>query len=111
MDNKTRSIAISKAKTISAQIGYPKELIDNASLNEYYGNLEMETNNLLTNYLRLEIFNYDTLFGSLRQPVIRTSWETLLNLDPTDVNAFYDPYENSMRNVTQISISEIFCLV
>lgn len=97
MDDKTRDIAIKKAKSITAQIGYQKELLENSYLDEYYKNLEMESDNLLLNYLRLEKFNNDNSFGSLRQPLKKANWERLLDLDPTDINAFYDPYENSMR--------------
>lgn len=97
MDDNTREIAIEKAKAITAQIGYPNELIENNNLDGYYGDLEMEPDNLLLNSLRLQVFNNDNAFGSLRQPVNKANWETFLDLDPTDVNAFYDPYENSMR--------------
>lgn len=97
MDDKTREIAIKKAKSITAQIGYQKELLEDSFLDEYYKNLEMQSDNLLVNYLRLEKFNYDNSFGSLREPLKKVNWETLLDLDPTDINAFYDPYANSMR--------------
>lgn len=97
MDKKTRETAIKKAKSITPQIGYPIELIENNSLDKYYEHLEMEPDNFLLNTLRLEVFNNDNTFKDLREPVVKPNWKTLLDLDPTDINAFYDCYENSMR--------------
>lgn len=97
MDDRTREIAVKKAESITAQVSYPNELIENNNVDEYYENIEMLHDNFLLNALRLAMFNTDNAFDSLRESVDKANWETLLDLDPSDVNAFYVPYENSIR--------------
>lgn len=102
MDEKTRMEAIKKAKLVVAHIGYPNELNDDNKLEEYYNGLEIESNNLLLNTLRVKIFQTDSSFKKLRETVNKTDWRT--HSIPAEVNAFYIDSENSVRK-NQIIIS------
>ncbi|XP_037049508.1 neprilysin-2-like [Bradysia coprophila] len=97
MDEVTRQKAISKAENIIAHVGYPNELYENDGLEEYYAELEMEPDTFFKNNLRWNLFSLNHQLNSLRQPVNRSGWEEVLDLDPTEANAFYDPSRNSMQ--------------
>lgn len=70
MDNETRAAAIEKAKSMTSHIAYPDELTDNNKLEEYYDGLELESNTLLQNVLRIRMFKDKHLLKNLRTPVI-----------------------------------------
>lgn len=100
MDDATRAKAIEKAKAMAVKIGYPDELNVSKSLDEYYSGLEMNPNDFFSNVLKLQVFNVNNSFGSLRDTFNKTGWGTLLELDSTDVNAFYDTNENSISKTS-----------
>lgn len=75
MDGQTREAATKKAKAITTHIGYPNELADNNKLEEYYRDLEIDSDNLLLNTLRLTAFYFDRSLNKLREPVNKTDWE------------------------------------
>lgn len=95
MDETSRVAAIEKAHKMNYHIAYPDELVDNSKLEEYYHGLELETDSLLQNVLRIRKFNSDHAISKLRLPVNKTDWET--HSFPTVVNAFYSLLENSIR--------------
>lgn len=95
MDEKTRIEAIKKAKLVVAHIGYPNELNDDNRLEEYYRGLEIGSDNLLLNTLRVKIFEADILFKKLHETVNKTDWRE--HSIPAEVNAFYIDSENSVR--------------
>lgn len=95
MDEGTRAAAIEKANKMDFHIAYPNELIDNNKLNEYYNGLELETNSLFHNILRIRNYQTDHAINKLRKPVNKTDWET--HSMPAVVNAFYSLLENSIR--------------
>lgn len=95
MDEETRKTAIVKANALTKHIGYPDELADNAKLEEYYKDLDIEADNLLLDTLRLNVFKTNYAFGKLREPVNKTDWVT--HSKPALVNAFYSALENSIR--------------
>lgn len=101
MDDGTRDAAIEKAKSMTSHIAYPDELTDNNKLEEYYNGLELETNTLLENVLRVRIFKDSHLVQKLRRSVNKTDWET--HTMPTTVNAAYSPLENSIRVYYQLN--------
>lgn len=94
LDVETRAIAIKKAEEIRSFIGYPNELNDNAKLEEFYGNLEIQPDNYIANKLRLNIIETDRSFNRLRKSIDRTDW-TMRSLS-TDVNAYYHQSDNSI---------------
>ncbi len=96
MDNDTRSKAIEKAQNIVAHVGYPNGRQDNNKIEEYYNDLEMFSDNFFINSLRCNAFNNKKMFSRLRNPIKRSGWETVLNLEPNEANAFYDPSDNTI---------------
>lgn len=78
MDEGTRAAAIEKAKSMTSHIAYPDELTDNNKLEEYYEGLELESNKLLQNVLRIRIFKDNHLIKKLRTPVNKTGKNILI---------------------------------
>lgn len=116
MDDSTKEAAIKKAEGLVTHIGYPSELADNIKLEEYYAPLDVESDNLLFNSLRLRKFSVDFAYNRLRLPVNKTDWIT--HSRPAVVNAFYSPLENSIRefeiyfsNVEKLPIYTHFNLI
>lgn len=95
MDEASRAVAIEKANKIDYHIAYPSELVDNKKLEEYYNSLELETDSLLHNVLRIRNFKTEHVISKLRKPVNKTDWEA--HSMPSVVNAFYSLLENSVR--------------
>lgn len=95
MDEVSRARALEKAHKMDFHIAYPNELIDNKKLNEYYDGLELESDSLFQNILRIRIFQSNHAIAKLRIPVNKTDWET--HSMPAIVNAFYSLLENSIR--------------
>ncbi|KAI5692897.1 hypothetical protein M8J75_003309 [Diaphorina citri] len=95
MDEVTRRAALDKAKFMTPYIAYPEELLINAKLEEYYSGLEVEPTNYLEAALNLSRFDTNYSISQLRKSVNKTDWKT--HAYPTIVNAFYNPYENSIQ--------------
>lgn len=95
MDEKTKVAAIAKANSMHFHIAHPNELVDNNKMNEYYNDLELQSNSLLDNLLRIRTFNNKNLIKQLRKPINKTDWETHSMI--LSVNAYYSHTENSIR--------------
>lgn len=95
MDEETRMAALDKAKAMTTHIGYPDEIMDNAKLEEYYKDLEIDPERYLESVLNMNVFGTDYAFNKLRKPVNKTDWIT--HARPAIVNAFYSSIENSIR--------------
>lgn len=95
MDDKTRQNALDKAKSMATHIAYPDELLDNKKLEEFYGNLQMDSEHYLKSILNLTLFGTRFSFKRLREPVNKTDWIT--HGRPAIVNAFYSSIENSIQ--------------
>lgn len=95
MDEKTRAAAIAKANAMHFHIAHPDELVDNDKLDSFYNDLELESDSLLSNVLRIRQFNNKHLINQLRKPINKTDWETHSMI--LAVNAFYSHTENSIR--------------
>lgn len=93
MDSVTRNSAIEKAKAMNFYIGCPNELTDNAKLDEYYQNLELQPHSLLHSMLRIRKFNKNKEISEFRQPIEKSDWRRL-SIEATMVNAFYSPQLN-----------------
>ncbi|KAJ6649466.1 Neprilysin-2 [Pseudolycoriella hygida] len=86
MDDETRRIALEKARTTTYLIGYPDELLNETKIEEYFRNLEIQSDNFLANHLRLDTFEKDVLFGHLISVTDKVDWTFISR--PTEVNAF-----------------------
>lgn len=95
MDDETRQSALGKLKAMSAHIGYPDEIMDEARIEKQYENLKIDENNYLTSILNLNVHGEDFTFNELRKPINKTDWVS--HARPTVVNAFYSLIENNIR--------------
>lgn len=102
MDEETRMAALDKAKAMTTHIGYPDEIMDNAKLEEYYKDLEINPDTYLESVLNMNVFGTDYAFNKLRKPVNKTDWVS--HARPAIVNAFYSSIENSIRKCLQVAL-------
>ncbi|XP_049950990.1 neprilysin-2-like [Schistocerca serialis cubense] len=94
MDEGTRKKALEKAKSMVAHIAYPDELLDDRKLDHFYEKLEINPTLYLESMLNVTKFLTNYSFSQLRQPINKTEW---IMHKTTDVNAAYDPAENSIE--------------
>lgn len=95
MDDATRMSALDKAKSMTAHIAYPDELLDNNKLVEFYTGFEVNNGSYLEAIMNITKFATDYSFGRLRDPVNKTEW--ISHGRPAVVNAFYSSIENSIQ--------------
>lgn len=106
IDNVTRLSVRNKLKAIYTHIGYPDEIMDNAKIENYYKNLNIDENSYLSSILNIKVFQTDCAFNQLHKPVNKTDWITHANL--AIVSASYSPYENSIGKHFTKAIEDIF---
>lgn len=94
MDEETRKSALEKAARLESHIGYPDELLDNELLEEYYKTLKIHTDEYLASHLNIQLHYFSTGNSRLRKAVNKTDWVDHSNV--AQVNAFYNPLENSI---------------
>ena len=75
MDSKTKIRAHVKVNSMTSFIGYEKEILDNELLNDFYSDLELDSENFMENMLDLakSINRYDT--REFRKPIDKLSWK------------------------------------
>ncbi|XP_018319545.1 neprilysin-2 isoform X2 [Agrilus planipennis] len=95
MDEETRKNALDKAKSMTTHIAYPDELLDDKKILEFYGDLELSSEEYLKSIINITLFGTAYSFRRLRQPVNKTDWIT--HGRPAIVNAFYSSIENSIQ--------------
>lgn len=95
MDPKTKKLAHQKADLITPHIAYPREILDNELLNEFYKGLEMKEEGYLKNIITLNKFINAYYVSQLRTPIDKQSWKT--HGGAAVVNAFYSSAENSIQ--------------
>ena len=102
MDEKARQNALEKVASMSSEIAYPNELVDDNKLEEFYKGLELSSDNYLGNILSLTLFDTDDAFTKLRKPVNKTDWVS--RKMPAVVNAFYATMDNIISKLFYILI-------
>jgi len=97
MDDETKREAKEKAEMIEGKIGYADELLDDSKLVEYYDAfpVKIDENEYYESSFRLNVAQFNKNQGRLREPVDRNDWT--LFPPPTDVNAYYQRVENSIK--------------
>jgi endothelin-converting enzyme len=85
MSAETKKEALKKLNKFEAKIGYPDKWKD-------YSNLVIKDNDLVGNYNRSSIVEYDREVKKLGQPIDRTEW----HMTPQTVNAYYNPPMNEV---------------
>ncbi|XP_055324267.1 neprilysin-2-like [Sitodiplosis mosellana] len=106
MDDETRKSALNKLKAMSTHIGYPDEIMDNAKIEKYYENLEIDENNYLSSVLNMNVFGTDYAFNKLRKPVNKTDWVNYAHTAVVD--AYYSPLDNSIEFPAGILQGQLF---
>ncbi|WP_394203975.1 M13 family metallopeptidase [Shewanella waksmanii] len=81
----TKVAAQEKLSKFTYKIGYPDKWKD-------YSNLKIEANDLVGNYQRYALFEYQRMQDKLGKPIDRTEWY----MTPQTVNAYYNPVMNEI---------------
>lgn len=97
MDAETKKGANAKADTISEQIGFADELLDEAKIAEFYATFpaEVNANEYYESAFRLNVASTNRIYRRLREAVDKTDWTS--EVTPAIVNAFYSSLENSIK--------------
>jgi len=95
MDPLTKARAHKKADQITPHIAYPKEILDDDLINEFYEGLELKKDSYLKNMIRLKKFISLYYVKEFRKPIDKQSWKT--HGGAAIVNAFYNADENSIQ--------------
>ncbi|KAF5303211.1 hypothetical protein FQA39_LY10124 [Lamprigera yunnana] len=94
MDEVTRKSALEKSAFVENHVGYPDELLDNNKLEEYYKSLQIYPDQYLMSRLNIEKHTHIVYNKRLREPVNKSDW--IEHGHVAQVNAFYNPVENSI---------------
>ena len=94
MDSETKEKAHTKLEKMASYMAYPKELLDNDLLNEYYAGLDLKADSYLKNYLRLKLFIGQYYAKEFKNKVDKKDWRT--HGGAAIVNAFYSAEDNSI---------------
>jgi len=95
MDAATKARAHVKADKITPHMAYPKEILDDGLINEFYEGLELDTGSYLKNYYTLKKFINLYYAKEYRKKIVKDDWRT--HGGAAVVNAFYNPSENSIQ--------------
>lgn len=95
LDEQSKIAAISKAMSMSFDIGFPDEMLDDQKLNAYYDGLELHPNSLLSNVMRVNRFHGNRKKRHLHTSIDRYDW-TERATRITKVDAFYGVNYNSI---------------
>lgn len=85
MSEPTKVEALEKLEKFTTKIGYPNQWRD-------YSGLEIGTNDLIGNILRVSRFNTQYHLNKLGAPIVRDEWF----MTPQTVNAYYNPPMNEI---------------
>ncbi|KAF5280979.1 hypothetical protein FQR65_LT14903 [Abscondita terminalis] len=95
MDEKTKKIAIEKAKKVKSHIGYADELLDDKKVIEHYKPLTLEPGSSLDQIRNVSIFDKNVEVTLLSKKFDKNDWRT--RIPATEINAVYAGYENSIQ--------------
>jgi len=85
MSDETKKQALVKLDKFRPKIGYPDKWRD-------YSALTIDKEDLVGNFIRARIFNYETELNKLGKPIDRDEWF----MTPQTVNAYYNPSMNEI---------------
>ncbi|XP_046983748.1 neprilysin-2-like [Schistocerca americana] len=94
MDEGTRKKALEKVQSVVGHVAYPEELLDDTELDKFYEKLDVSPSLYLESMLNVTKFQTNYSFSQLRQPVNKTEW--INHGYAALVNAYYNPFENSI---------------
>ena len=85
MGDKTKKEAMQKLRQMSLKIAYPQKWRD-------YASLQIKSNDLIGNLIRINQFEYERSINKLGKPVDKDEWM----MTPQTVNAYYNPELNEI---------------
>jgi endothelin-converting enzyme/putative endopeptidase len=85
MDEATRKAALLKLSTFDPRLGHPQKYID-------YSSLKVDRADLLGDVVRAEQFQWGLQLQRFPKPVDRSLWD----MNPQEVNAYYNPLTNQI---------------
>ena len=94
LDPVTRAKALSKLEKITPNIAYPKEILDDKMIDEFYSGLEIKNDSYLLNSVRLKKFRKLKIAEEFRKKIDKKDWRT--HGRAAIVSASYDALENSI---------------
>lgn len=104
LDDESREKAIEKANSMKFYIGYPDALMNDTILDEYYAELELQSDSFFYSMLNALKFLKLREINQLGKPVNKNDWiEHSMRLSKVD--AFYSVIENSIRVFTIFILS------
>ncbi|CAL1546867.1 unnamed protein product, partial [Lymnaea stagnalis] len=92
LDAETKALAKDKNEGITSKIGYPKELLNDTYLEDFYSNLTYNKDEYFENVLKNNRIHFIQSMRHLRQPIDKEQWD----FAATDVNANYHPSRNQI---------------
>lgn len=97
MDAETKTQANEKANSITEQIAYADELLDDAKIDEYYGTFRATISEIeyYESIFRFNVASTNRNNKRLREPIDKDEWTS--HVAPAIVNAFYSSLENSIK--------------
>lgn len=97
LDESTKKLAVDKAKSTIAHVGFMKELSNATKIEHYYKSLTLNESEFLLNALRLNKFDLDHNFRHLYEPTDKNDW--LKYPIPAKVGAFHIHRKNAIRKL------------
>ena len=94
MDAETKQRAHKKVDLMTPNIAYPKEILDDKLMAQFYDGLVLPKVSYLKNFLRLKTWINKYYANEFRMPIDKKSWKT--HGGAAIVNAFYSSEENSI---------------
>ena len=85
MDAATRKAALAKLATFDPRVGHPAKYVD-------YSSMTISRSDPLANAVNANVFEWNLERSRLGKPVDRTLWD----MNPQEVNAYYDPTMNQI---------------
>lgn len=92
MDSATKEAAKEKAEAILQQIGYPKFIVNETLLMEYFDGLTVDPKRLFQNRLTEKSIRMKNTLLFRGKPQSRLEWQ----MRPTEINAYYSPTGNKI---------------
>ncbi|KAB0803122.1 hypothetical protein PPYR_00092 [Photinus pyralis] len=92
MDVETKKYALEKAEAMSSYIAYPDEFLSDETLEDFYKELHVESDNFLKIMLSTNLFGYESTAKRLALPVNQTDW--VKSGQSAGVNAYYNVLSN-----------------
>lgn len=99
MDEGTKKGAIQKLDLMASLVAYPKELLNNNKLNEFYKKYVIDKKSAIKTELNFNRVMIERSLQSLDEPVDPLDWTGIFGGAST-TNAFYSPTSNSISLCT-----------